>query len=154
MTSKKRIERIKSQGYFNHTDYEITKLAFGNRFAYILCTTILIIAVSTASITLLSIMGIIAFLGVILPYHPFDYIYNGILRHKMLLPKLPPRSSQLKFACSIATIFILTTTILFNAGHTIAAYSVGSCLLASAILVSTTDICLPSIVYNRFNTSK
>jgi len=148
LISKSRIKRIRAQGYFKCTDLEVSELAFGNRFAYILCSIILIIGVSTASIPILSTMLIIAFLGVILPNHPFDYIYNRILSSPMGKPKLPPRSKQLKFACSIATSFLIATVYLFYSEYTSSGYIVGTILITSAVLVSSTDICIPSIVYN------
>ena len=152
--SQRRLERIKEQGYFNFSNYEISQIAFGNRFAYILCTCILVYAVITANIYVLTAMLFVAFGGVVLSNHPFDYIYNYLIRHIVKKPKLPKRSKQLKFACSIATCFIAITIYLFDTNYMVAGYIVGACLLFSAILVSTTDICLPSIVYNKMLINK
>jgi len=125
------IKRLKIQGYCNLTDYELKELNFGNRFAYILCSIIVFIGVFTINIQLLIAMMIVALLGVSLPYHPFDYIYNHLLRYIMKKPKLPPRSKQIKFACSIATIWLATTIGLFSKGFTIAGYIVGGFLFIS-----------------------
>lgn len=146
--SPARIHRLKVQGYCNFKDDELSRLAFGNRFAYILCSTLLLIGIITSNILLLSVMFIIAIFGIILPYHPFDYIYNGLLSNLMNKPKLPPRSKQLKFACIIATFGIASTIFLFYAGLTLAGYIAGGSLYLVAFLVSTTDICIPSIIYN------
>ena len=140
--SKIRIKRIKAQGYNNFTDLGVSELSFGNRFAYILCSSILLIGIVTANIPILSAMLIIAFSTILLPYHPFDYIYNHGLRFVLNKPKLPRRSHQLKFACLIATV-----NLFYNENMT-AGYIVGTCLIFSAVLVSTTDICLPSVLYN------
>jgi len=109
---------------------------------------ILLIGVITANIPILATMMIIALFGVILPYHPFDYIYNHVVRGMVNKPKLPPRSKQLKFACGIATIWIAATIYLFYAGFAIAGYISGGLLFSVAFLVSTMDICLPSIIFN------
>lgn len=146
--SPARIHRLKVQGYRNLKDDELSKLAFGNRFAYILCSTVLLIGIITSNIPLLSIMFFIAFFGIVLPYHPFDYIYNELLSNSMNKPKLPPRSKQLKFACVIATSGIALIIFLFYKGLTLAGYIVGGSLYSVAFLVSTTDICIPSIIYN------
>ena len=148
--SPTRISRIKAQGYFKFSDEKISRLAFGNRFAYIICSLIVAYGVATANIPVLSFMLIVAFLGVLLPNHPFDYIYNHSLRYLIGKPKLPPRSKQLKFACSVATLFLAGTIFLFYSGHFIGGYVLGCILLASATLVSTMDICIPSIIYNHF----
>ena len=95
-------------------------------------------------------MMVIAFFGVILPNHPFDYIYNLVLRKKMNKPKLPPRSNQLKFACSIATLMIGATIYLFYSGIIAWGYIVGLSLIGVATLVASIDFCIPSKIYNAF----
>lgn len=146
--SQIRIIRIREQGYTCQTDAEIRELAFGNRFAYRLCLTFLIIGVAFANIPILTFMMLIAFFGVVLPNHPFDYIYNLVLRKKMNKPELPPRSNQLKFACSIATLWIGGTIYLFFSGLTSWGYISGTSLIGVASLVSTIDFCIPSKIYN------
>lgn len=146
--SARRIDFLKAQGYNKLNDTEISELAFGNRFAYILCGSIVAIAVATAHIPSLIAMTIIAFFGIILPYHPFDYIYNHLLRDMLNKPELPPRSKQLKFACVIATLWLVTTSYLFYAAFATAGYVLGGLLVAVAFIVSTTDFCIPSTIYN------
>jgi hypothetical protein len=143
-----RINRIKVQGYSNYSDTELSALAFGNRFAFIICSTILAIGVTTANIPILMAMTLVAFFGIILLYHPFDYIYNHVLRSILNKPELPPRSKQLKFACLIATLWLIATIYLFYSDLFIAGYVVGGLLFSVAFLVSTTDYCIPSKVYN------
>ena len=146
--SRKRINRLKAQGYLNHTDNKICELAFGHRFALIACTTILGFGVATANVPILAGIAIVALGGVILPYHPFDYIYNYVLSGILNRPKQPPRSKQLKFACVIATMGISGTALLFYVGFTTAGYILGGSLFLVAFTVSTTDFCLPSMIYN------
>ena len=146
--SNTRLQRLRAQGYFKYSDIEITDLAFGNRFAFIVCGSLLGVGVATANIPLLSAMTVIAFGGIVLPYHPFDYIYNGILAGALDKPKLPPRSRQLKFACVMATCWLLGTIFLFYNGFYTAGYIAGALLFSVAFLVSTIDFCIPSMIYN------
>jgi len=148
LISSSTIKRLKVQGYCNYSDANLQELAFGNRFAYIVCSSILLIGVITANIPILTAMMLVALFGVILPFHPFDYLYNHFVRKIVNKPKLPPRSKQLKFACGIATVWIAITIYLFYAGLATAGYIAGGLLLAVAWLVSTTDICIPSRIYN------
>lgn len=148
LLSNNRIKFLKAQGYCGLSDTEISELAFGNRFAYIVCGSIVAIAVATAHVPTLIAMTIVAFLGIILPYHPFDYIYNHVLRGMLNKPELPPRSKQLKFACVIATLWLIATTYLFYAGFAVAGYVLGGLLVAVAFIVSATDFCIPSMIYN------
>lgn len=145
--SARRLSFLRTQGYVKQSDRELADLAYGNRFAFRLCAVLLILGVTTASIPLLTVMMFIAFGGVILPYHPFDYIYNHGLRRRLNKPKLPPRSHQLKFACGMATLSIAGTIFLFWVGYILGAYIVGASLIGSATLVSTTDYCIPSQIY-------
>ncbi len=146
--STTRINFLKAQGYCNLSDSEISELAFGNRFAYIVCGSIMAIAVATAHIPTLVAMTVVAFFGIILPYHPYDYIYNNVLRGTLNKPKLPPRSKQLKFACVVATLWSIATTYLFYVGLVIAGYVLGGLLVTVAFIVSATDFCIPSMIYN------
>ena len=146
--STKLIKRLRIQGYCGISDNRLSALAFGNRFAYILCSIIIFFGVATANIPLLCAMMSIAFFGIVLPNHPFDYVYNYGLRKPMNKPKLPPRSRQIKFACTVATLWLGATISLFYFGHMIAGYVVGGILFSLAFTVSTTDICIPSLLYN------
>ena len=148
LTSPTRLSRLRAQGYCNYSDEDLSDLAFGNRFALILCSTIVAIGVITASIPTLAAMMVIALFGVILPYHPFDYIYNYAIRNFVNKPELPPRSRQATFACGIATIWLAATICLFYTNYSITGYISGGLLFSVAFLVSTTDYCIPSLIYN------
>lgn len=148
MLSEKRIHRIKCQGYSGYSTTEISALAFGNRFAFILCAVLLFIGIALASIPILFTLMGLSFLAIILPYHPFDYFYNYVLRYRLNKPKLPGRSSQLRFACSIAIAWIAVHIYFFYNGQMLAGYLSGGTMLCIPILVSATDYCIPSMIYN------
>ena len=146
--STSRLHRLRVQGYCDISDANLSGLAFGNRFAYYTCSFILLIGIITANIPILTTMMVVAAFGVILPNHPFDYIYNYFLSGPMNKPKLPRRSKQLKFACTVATLWIAATIYLFYSGLALAGYVSGGTLFSIAFLVSTTDFCIPSLIYN------
>ncbi len=148
--STKRVNWIREQGYFSYSDQQIRDLAFGNRFAYRLCLTFLVPGVVFANIPLLIIVNIVALLSIFLPNHPFDYIYNDLMWKWMKKPQVPRRSIQLKFACTLATIFIASTIYFMSSGMMTAGYLMGGQIIAVASLVSFTDLCIPSKVFNFF----
>ena len=154
MLSPNRIKRLKIQGYCNMTDTRLSELAFGNRFAYILCSGVVGVGVFTAHIPILGTMMVVALFGVLLPNHPFDYIYNYGIRDLMGKPKLPRRSKQIKFACIVATIWLAITIGLFHIGFVTGGYIVGGVLFSLTFIVSTTDICVPSLIYNYWHKIK
>jgi hypothetical protein len=146
-----RTSRIKEQGYdTGFSDEEISIHAVGNRFAYQLCTLLFTTGLIFTSIPVLGVAAIIAFLAVIMPYHPFDYVYNYILRHWLDRPKLPPRSAQAKFACGVAVIWLGIIMYLFYVSLFLLGYVMGAILLIIALFVSTVDFCIPSRIYNYF----
>jgi len=148
LVSATRINRLKAQGYFQYSDEEISSFAFGNRFALVICAMFIAIGVATANMPILLAMTLVAIGGFVLPYHPFDYIYNHLLRGLLNKPELPHRSKQLKFACKRATMWLIVTISLFYMGYEIAGYVFGGLLFSAAFLVSTTDFCIPSTIYN------
>lgn len=144
-----RISRIKAQGYdTGFTDEEISIHAVGNRFAYQLCMLLFATGLVLTSIPVLALAAIIALLTVILPYHPFDYLYNYGARRWLDRPRLPRRTAQAKFACGIAAIWLGVIIYLFSASLMVWGYVMGGILLIIALLVSTVDFCIPSLVYN------
>ena len=97
MISKARLKRLRIQGYCNISDENLSQLSFGNRFAYIVCVIIILIGVLIINVPILSGIFVISFLGIILPNHPFDYIYNYLLADLLKKPRLPRRSKQIRF---------------------------------------------------------
>ncbi len=150
LISQLRIARIKEQGYdTGYTDEEISKHAVGNRFAYQLCTILFTTGIVLTNIPILSVAAIIALLTVILPYHPFDYLYNYSLRLWLGRPKLPRRSGQAKFACGIASVWLAVIIFLFHSSFFVWGYVLGGILFIIALLASTIDFCIPSLIYNN-----
>ena len=144
-----RITGIKTQGYNKgFTEEEISQHSIGNRFAYQMCTLLFLTGIILTNIPILIVASTVAFLAVVLPYHPFDYLYNAVIRHWFGRPRLPRRTNQAKFACGIASVWILAIIYLIYADLLIGAYLLGGILLIVALLVSVMDFCIPSMVYN------
>jgi hypothetical protein len=140
---------LKEQGYYRgFSEDEISLHAVGHRLAFQVCLTIFTLGLVLTSIPILVIAGLLALFGVLLPWHPVDYLYNSVIRHWLKRPKLPPRSAQGKFACGIATVWIAVIIALFATGNFLTGYILGGIMFLIAFTVSTTDICIPSKIYN------
>ena len=151
---KKNIERLKTQGFIGFSAEEISAHQYGIRFAYWLCATTVLLGLIFKSIPILSIALLAAFGAVTHSRHPFDYIYNYIVRYLFNKPKTPKRAIQGKIACGLATLTIIGIILFFYNGNMIGGYILGGILLSSALLVSTTDICIPSIAYKYLMENK
>jgi hypothetical protein len=147
LISQANIKRLITQGYCNYSAKELHDYRLGFRLAYKLCAATVLLGLILNNIIILIIAATIALLGVIPPYHPFDYLYNHAVRYALHKPRIPPRPTQARFACGLAaTCLSLTVYFLFN-HQTTMEYIFGITVLLSAILVSTTDICIPSMIY-------
>jgi hypothetical protein len=142
-------KRLCIQGYGKYSQADLAALRFGIRLPYALCVVITAVGLLLVNIPILASLMFIAFLGVILPNHPIDYVYNFGLRQLLSRPQLPPRTAQIKFACGLATFWLAVTIILFWCRLILPGIAWGSVLIAIAGLVSTSDICIPSMIYNR-----
>jgi hypothetical protein len=140
--------RLEAQGYLGFTDAQLYDFKFGIRFAYYLCALLVLSGLIFSRVEVLLTAMVVAFLATLPPYHPFDYLYNYGVRKLLHKPKLPPRTNQGRFACGIATIWLGLIIFMLQTNLHIWAYIAGGVLLFVAGLVSTLDICIPSIIYN------
>lgn len=136
------------QGFTDYSDTELNELKYGIRFAYLGCATVVAIGLALKSIPVLGIAMLIAFLAVVLPHHPFDYLYNAFVYRLLQKPKAPIRTSQGKFACGIATAWLAGVIILLHYSYPLAANLLGAVLLLQAFTVGTIDFCVPSRIFN------
>jgi hypothetical protein len=141
-------KRLHVQGYENFSDKELNDYKFGIRFAYACCITLVAFGLFFQSMPIVAIAAIIAFAGAFPPYHPFDYLYNYGVRHLLGKPKLPARTNQGRFACGIASVWLSITIYLLYNNYIVSGNVLAIALLAVGTLVVTTDICIPSIIYN------
>ena len=54
----------------------------------------------------------------------------------------------LPFVCGVGAIWLVITALAFQSGMLFTGYLLGTALTGIALLVSTTDICIPSMIYN------
>lgn len=141
-------KRLHTQGYDNFSDKELHDYKSGIRFAYMGCITLVAFGIYFQSIPILTITAVIAFVAAFPPYHPFDYLYNYGVRHLLNKPKMPPRTNQARFACGIASIWLVITTYLLYNGFIVLGNILAIAVFAIGTLVATTDICVPSMIYN------
>jgi len=139
---------LEIQGNLGLTDAEMRAHRPGLRFAYQMCFMITLVGTVLQSIPVLVIAATAAFFAIFPPSHPFDNVYNATLGRMLRRPKLPPRTAQGRFACSLATVWLIAIIVLFAVEMPTAATAAAAVLLFTAGLVGFFDICIPSMVYN------
>ena len=88
------------------------------------------------------------FLGALMPFHPFDLLYNYGARYITGTRSLPHHGPQRRFACGIAFVWLIATGWAFHSGAATLGYVLGVPLILVAALVSITHFCIPSLIYN------
>lgn len=141
-------KRLHAQGYQNYSDEELNAFKHGIRFAYGLCSVLLALGLILSDARLLFFVAVVAILGALLPTHPFDYLYNYGVRHLLGSPAIPRRTNQSRFACGLASVWLVVIIVLLSNGLVLIANILGAMLFALSLLVTTTDICVPSMIYN------
>lgn len=136
------------QGYGALSEQERRQLWLGLRFAPALCTAGIAVGTALASPAILFVMSGLAFLGGFVTLsHPFEWIYNGLLRPILGGPKVPPSPPPRRFACQLATPWIAAIGLAFIADADLLAWILAVPLLAVAVVNTTTNWCLPSLMY-------
>ena len=147
--------RLDVQGFEGIPDQTLAPVAAWLRLAFAMCAALAAGGTITASSAVLGTLVVIAALGALFPVHPFDLIYNHGIRHMTGTQPLPKRGAPTRFACGVGAVWLLGVIWAFGAGYQQAGYILGGSLTAVALLVSTTDICIPSMIYRAiFRTTK
>ena len=143
----KRLCRLDVQGFDTVDEDLLAQVAPWLRLAFGLCAILAIVGTALASPPLLLTLAGIAFLAALSPVHPFDLIYNHGIRHATGTPPLPKRGPPSRFACGIGALWLIVTVGAFESSMTTVGYVLGFTLASVAILVSTMDICIPSMIF-------
>jgi len=141
-------ERLEAQGFCDLDDAALDELAPWLRWSPALCASFMALGVALQSPVILWASAGTAFLGALLPFHPFDLLYNHGARYLTGTRPLPHQGPQRRFACGVATAWLLATGWAFHVGSTLVGYALGVPLILVAALVSITHFCIPSTVYN------
>ena len=139
--------RLDIQGYACVDDATLAQTQLWLRLSPALCAIIAAIGTALASPAILWGLMIFAALGAVLPFHPFDLIYNLGIRHITATPELPRNGAPRRFACGMASVWLLATGALFAAGLAIAGYLLGGALVAVAALITVSHFCIPSLMF-------
>ena len=139
--------RLDIQGYSCESDATLARTQFWLRMSPALCAAIAAVGTALASPAILWGLMVFAALGAVLPFHPFDLIYNLGIRRIAGGADLPRNGAPRRFACGMASVWLLVTGGFFYANFGLAGYLLGGALVAVAALITVSHICIPSLVY-------
>ncbi len=139
--------RLDIQGYTCADDATLARTQLWLRMSPALCAAIAAAGTALASPAILWGLMVFAALGAVLTFHPFDLIYNLGIRHITGTPELPRNGAPRRFACAMASAWLLAAGGLFYAGFDLTGYVLGGALVAVAALITVSHICIPSLIY-------
>jgi hypothetical protein len=133
-----------SQGYCL-ADEQLRSLRFAVRFSMALCLPLVVVAVALQSaVMLVGLAGIAAVAG-FTPRHPFDLVWNGVVRRLVrAAPQLPPNPRRRRNAFKLGGVMSLVVAGLFAVGLTTPALALGAMLIAACACATVFNFCVPS----------
>lgn len=141
------LRRLDTQGFDSVSEAELAPVASWLRLAYGFCAAFALIGTALASPAVLAVLAVIAALAALFPVHSFDLVYNLGIRHFTATGPLPRRGAPARFACGVGSLWLVATIAAFQFGLPVVGYGLGLALALVAALVSTTDICIPSMLF-------
>lgn len=135
------------QGFEGVDDTLLARTQNWLRLSPAMCGIVAALGTALAAPWVLWGLAVIAAAGAVLPFHPFDLIYNAGVRRLTGGPKLPDNGPPRRFACGLGSGWLMATGLLFAGRYDAAGYVLGGALVGVAGLVATTHICLPSIMF-------
>jgi len=140
--------RLEAQGFCGLNDETLAQLAPWMRWTYTLGTLVTLIGVVLTSPVVLWVLAAITSVGIFLPFHPFDLLYNYGMRYLTRTGPLPNSGPQRHFVFVVATVWLVATGWAFYVGADIVGVALGVSLILVGALASITNFCIPSFIYN------
>jgi len=135
------------QGYADVADDQLRPFDIGLRTAPLVCAAWTAVATVLQSQELMLGLSAIAALGVIFRTNIFDVLYNYGLRFPLKGDVLPPYGTPRRFACGVASGWLLVTVALLSGGYTVAGQVMGWLMVAVAGVPVLTGLCVPSLIF-------
>jgi hypothetical protein len=134
---------LTTQGYCP-SDAERRELSLGLRFSTGLCLTLVIVALTLESPVMVFALSGIGVIAGFSARHPFDHLWNRVVRHAVGGPVLPPNPARRRHAFKVATVWLVAVGGLLSAGVTTVALLLGGLLVAACGAVTVANLCIPS----------
>ena len=126
-------QRLEVQGFLGLTDDDLKEIGPWMRFTPVLNLTFTVIATALSSIPLLVGLATLMTAGAIMPIHPFDALYNYLVRSITRTQPLPKSGVRRRIVFAVGATWLLLTTGVFLFGMTVVGYVVGGLM---AVLIA------------------
>ena len=138
---------LELRGIACSSDADFARVVPWIRTTFILYGTLMGIGTALSFTPLLWAMVPIAAAGAVFTRHPLDLVYNYGLRRLTGTQPLPLNGAPTRFACGLASVWLVATAVAFESGVAWLGYALGGVLVSVVALVSITQFCIPSLIY-------
>jgi hypothetical protein len=126
-------QRLEVQSFLGLTDDELKTIGPWMRFTPVLNLMFTVIGTALGSIPLLTGLAILMVVGSVIPVHPFDALYNNLVRHITRTQPLPKSGVRRRIVFAVGAIWLLLTAAAFLSGMSGAGYVLGGLM---AVLIA------------------
>jgi hypothetical protein len=141
--------RVEMQGFTGLDDTTLRAVEPWLRLAPAICMAWTAVATAFGSAVLAAALVPFAAAGALGRSHPFEVVYQRGLRRVLGAPAIPPYAPPRRFACALATAWLVATATAFHAGQAGLGRLLGATLVATAGVLVTTGFCVPSWIYGH-----
>jgi hypothetical protein len=137
------------QGFEGLDEPTKTALDLPLRFTPALCLTLTAVGVATRSAWLLALLAAGAGVAAASGTHPFDVVYNSMVRRATAGPPLPPAPPPRRLAFILATPVLAAAAVAFTVGASSLGTAVGVAQAAGCGVYVTTGWCPASFAHGK-----
>jgi hypothetical protein len=134
---------LTTQGYCL-SEAERRELSLALRFSTGLCLTLVVVALALESPVMVFALSGIGLVAGFSARHPFDHLWNRVVRHVVGGLALPPNPPRRRHAFKLATVWLAIVGGLLSVGATTAGLVLGGLLVAACATVTAANLCIPS----------
>jgi len=136
--------RLEVQGFLGLTDGELKAIGPWMRFTPILNLTFTVMATALSSVPLLVGLAILMAAGAMMPMHPFDALYNGVVRRITGTQPLPKSGGRRRIVFAVGATWLLLITGAFSFGMSVVGYVLGGLMAVLIAPLATMHVCVLS----------
>ena len=141
--------RVEVQGFSGLDAEDLGTLVPWLRFTPAVNLVVATLGTALASPPILYGLAASMALGVLLPAHPWDYLYNAVLRSITGTRPLPKSGWRRRLTFSIGAPWLTATGLAFAGGHATLGYSLGGVMAVLMLPLATIHWCVVSEIVDR-----
>jgi hypothetical protein len=141
--------RLEMQGFVGLSDETIRQVVYWLRLTPAVIVLWVAVGVSLGSAPVLWALAPFMAAGVVLPWHPFDALYQFFIRHRLGTVALPPAGRPRRLTMALAVVWLLATGWCFQTGAIGTARVLGLIQISVSGTQAVTGFCIPSFVYQQ-----